>query len=142
MRDGPCRHLPNDIHVQIQVQVVQLKQITEVWRGCCRGHVPCHDMYAEKGSHGGRRMSPHPGNRQGAAPANGCTTIRCSLNGKCCVSASGGGNRATELQALHLQLCPQSRKFPPWIGSSVQAYSSLHLAALVLLTLGELPKWG
>lgn len=36
---------------------------------------------------------------------------------------------------------PRSRKFPPLIGSSMQAYSCPHLAALVLLTLGELPKW-
>lgn len=34
-----------------------------------------------------------------------------------------------------------SRKFPPWIGFSTQAESCPHLAALVLLTLGELPKW-
>lgn len=140
MRDGSCGHLPNDIYVQVQVQVVQLKQITEVWRGCGRGHIPRHDMYAEKGSHGGRRVRPRPGNRQGAAPAKGWTIICCSQNGKRVFFSSTGGNRGTELQALHLQaLCPLKQETPTvdWL---LRAGIQLpRLAAPVLLTPGELP---
>ena len=139
MADGPCRHLPNDIHVQIQVRGVQLEQITEVWRGCCRGHVPRRDMYAEKGSHGGRRMRCRPGTRPGAGWAKGCTTIPQSAESEweTHVSASGGGHRAPS------PLSPEAGNSHPGLAPLCRpmAACAWQRQCRAASTLGELPAW-